>query len=146
MTDADDHSGEIASAIPPVNPKLLTLKHNAFLAQLLMDDVDLGQSTPNASRGHAVFSLLATDGPVGQVPGAIPLPNNVPVPWYDIQDLQQVVCAKAEGIERGTRLDLIKRPGKTSIWSEEGDEEMTLPDPVVTLVDCLHYAHHGHQD
>ena len=36
---ADGHLGEIASSIPPVDPEVLTLKHSAFLAQLLMDDL-----------------------------------------------------------------------------------------------------------
>ena len=47
---------------------------------------------------------------------------------------------KAEGIERRTRLELLKRTWKTSIWSEEDDEEMTLPDPETPLVYSLHYA------
>ena len=32
------------------------------------------------------------------------------------------------------------------IWSEEDDEEMTLPDPEVSLVYSLHYAQQGRQD
>ena len=68
------------------------------------------------------------------------------VSWYDVQDLQQVLWAKAEGIERWTRLDLLKRTWKMSIWSEEDDEEITLPDPEVPLVYSLHYAQPGRQD
>ena len=64
----------------------------------------------------------------------------MPVSWYDVRELQQVLWAKAEGIERRTRLDLLKRTWKTSIWSEEDDEEMTLPDPETLLVYSLHYA------
>ena len=45
-----------------------------------------------------------------------------------------------------TRLDLLKRTCKTSIWSEEDDEEMTLPDREVPLVYSLHYAQQGCQD
>ena len=78
---------------------MLTLKHSAFLAQLLMNEVDLGDSTPGGSHDPALFSMQATDGPTGQVPGAKPSPNNMPVSWYDIKDLQQVLWAKAEGIE-----------------------------------------------
>ena len=63
-----------------------------------------------------------------------------PVSWYDVRELQQVLWAKAKGIERGTSLDLLKRTWKTSIWSEEEDEEMTLPDPETPLVYSLHYA------
>ena len=44
LADADDHLSEIVGAIPPVNPEVLTLKHNAFLSQLLMDEVDLSES------------------------------------------------------------------------------------------------------
>ena len=114
--------------MPLVNPEVSTLKHSAFLAQLLMDEVDLGESTPSGSQHHAVFSTLATDGPTGQVPGAKPSPNNISVSWYDVQDLQQILWAKAEGIERRTRPNLLKRTWKTSVWFEEYDEEMTLPD------------------
>ena len=118
----------------------MTLNHSAFLAQLLMEEVDLSESAPGWSNDHAVFPVRASDGPSGQLPGAQPSPNNMPVPWYDVQELQQVLWAKAEGIERRTRLDLLKRTWKTSIWSEEDDEEMTLPDPKTPLVYSLHYA------
>ena len=121
LAEAGDHLSEIASAIPPVNPEVLTLKHGAFLARLLMDEVDLGESTPSGSQDHIVFSMRATDGPTDQVPGAKPSPNNMPVSWYDVQDLQQGLWAKAEGIKRGTRLHLLKRNWKMSIWSEEDD-------------------------
>ena len=117
---------------------MLTLKHSAFLAQLLMDDMDLGD--------QAVLSMQATDGPTGQVPGPKTSPNNTPVSWYDVQDLQQVLWAEAQGIERRTRLDPLKRTWKRSIWSEDDDEEMTLPDAEVPLVYSLHYAHQGRQD
>ena len=137
---------EIASARPPVNPEVLTLKHSAFLAQLLMDEVDLGESTHGRSHDHAVFSMQATDGCTGQVPGAKPSPYNMPVSWHYVQDLQQVLWVKAEGIERQTRLDPLKRTSKTSIWSEEDDEEMTLPDAEVHVVYSLHYAQQGLQD
>ena len=140
LADADDRLSNIASVIPPVDLEVVTLKHSAFLAQLLMEEVDPGESAPGGSNDHAVFSMRATDGPSGQVPGAKPSPNNMPVSWYDVRELQQVLWAKAEGIERGTCLDLLKRTWKTSIWSEEDDEEMTLPDPETPLVYSLHYA------
>ena len=146
LANADHRLGDIASAIPPVDPEMLTLKHSAFLAQLLMDEVDLGESTPSESQDHAVFSMQATDGPTGQVPGAEPSPNNMPVSWDNVQDLQQVLWAQTEGIEQRTCLDLLKRTLKTSIWSEEDDEEMTLPDPETPPVYSLHYAQQGHQD
>ena len=86
LADADDQLSEIASAIPPVNPELLTMKHSAFLAQLLTDEVDLAESTPSESQEQAVFSMQATDGPTGQVCGAKPPLNNMSVSWYDVQD------------------------------------------------------------
>ena len=146
MADADKRLNDIASAIPPVHPEVVTLKRRASLAQLLMDQVDLSASTHGGSHDHAVFSMQATDGPTRQVPGAKPSPNNMPVSWYDVQDHQQVLWAKAEGIKRRIRLDLLKRTRKTSTWSEENDEEMTVPDSEGPLVYSLHYAQQGHQD
>ena len=146
LADAEDRLTDIASAIPPGDPEMVTLKHSAFLAQLLMDEVHLCESPHGESQDHAVFCMQATDGPTGQVPGAKPSPNNMAVSWYDVQDLQQVLRAKAEGMERRTRLDLRKRTWKTSIWCEEVDEEMTLPDPEVNLVYSLHYAQQGRKD
>ena len=122
------------------------MKHSAFLVQLLMDEVDIGESTHGTSHAHAVFSLQATDGPTAQVPGAKPSSNTMPVSWYDVQDLQHVLGAKAEGIERLIPLDPLKRPWKTSIWSQIQDEEMTLPNPEVPLVYSLHSAQQGCQD
>ena len=111
-----------------------------------MDEVDLGESTPTGSEDHAAFLMRATDGPTGQVPGAKPSPNNVPLSLYHVQDLRQVLWAKPQGIERQTRLDLLKRTWKTSVWSEEDDEEMTPPDAEVPLVYSLHYIQQGRQD
>ena len=39
--DADDQLSEITSSIPPVDPSSVELKHSAFLAQLLLEEVDL---------------------------------------------------------------------------------------------------------
>ena len=97
--DADNRLSDIASAIPPADPGTVTLKHSAPLAQLLMDEVDLGESPHGESHDDAVFSMQATDGPTGQVPGAKPSTNKMPVSWYNVQDLRQVLWAKAEGIE-----------------------------------------------
>ena len=55
LPDAGDHLSEIGNALPPVNPEALTLKHSAFLAQMLMDEVVLGESNPSGSQDHAVF-------------------------------------------------------------------------------------------
>ena len=40
LPDADDRLSNIASALPPVDAEVLTLKYRALLAQLLMDEVD----------------------------------------------------------------------------------------------------------
>ena len=146
MADANDCLSNIASAIPPFDPEVLTLKHSAFLAQLLMDEVDLGESTHGGFHDHAVFSMQTTDGPTGQVPGAKPSPNNMHFSWYDVQDVQQLLWAKAEGTERRTRLDHLRKNWKTSIWFEGYDEEMTPPDAEVPLVYSFHYAQQGYQD
>ena len=96
VADAQDHLTEIASSIPPVNPDVLTLKHNAFLAQLLMEEVDLAP-TRDGSHNHDVFSMGASDGPTGKVRGANPSPNNMRVSEHDVQTLQHNLWAKAEG-------------------------------------------------
>ena len=146
LADAEDRLSNMASAIPPVDPEVLTLKHSAFLAQLLMDEVDLGESTHGGPHDRAVFFMQAIDGLTGQLPGAKPSPNNMPGSSYNVQDLRQVPWAKAEGIEGRTSLDLLTRTWKTSLLSEEEDEEMTLPDPEVPLVYSFHYAKQGCQD
>ena len=89
---------------------------------------------------HVVFSMRASVGPTGQLLGAKPSPNNMPVSEHDVRTLQQVLWAKVEGFERRTRLDLLKTTWKISIWSEEDDEEMTPLDPQTSLVYFLHYA------
>ena len=99
LADADDRLSDIASAIPPVDPEVLTLKHSAFLAQLLTDEVHLGESTHGGPLDHAIFSMQATNGPTDKVLGTKPSPNNMPVSWYDVQDLHKVLWAKAEGID-----------------------------------------------
>ena len=47
--DADDQLSEIASSIPPVDPSCVELKHSAFLAQLLLDEVDLESTSEQTS-------------------------------------------------------------------------------------------------
>ena len=49
--DADNQLSEIASTIPPVDPSCVDLKHSAFLAQLLLEEVDLGSTPEPASPG-----------------------------------------------------------------------------------------------
>ena len=99
----DDHLSEVTSSIPPV---VFILKQTAFRALLLMEDVDFGDSSPDASLEHAVFSMQTSKGPTGQVPGAEPSANNMPVSEHHVHTLQQVVWAKAEGIQPWTHVDL----------------------------------------
>ena len=51
-----------------------------------------------------------------------------------MQTLQQFPWAEAQGIERQIRLHILKRTWKTSIWSQDDDDEMTLPDIEKLLV------------
>ena len=46
---ADDQLSEIASTIPPVDPSCVDLKHSAFLAQLLLEEVDLESTSDPAT-------------------------------------------------------------------------------------------------
>ena len=46
---------EINTAIPPLEREVLTLKHSAIFAQLLMDEVHFGESAPSGSQEHSVF-------------------------------------------------------------------------------------------
>ena len=59
--DADDQLSEIASTIPPVDPSCVDLKHSAFLAQLLLEEVDL-QLTPEPASplGKPVLHMQPT--------------------------------------------------------------------------------------
>ena len=88
---------------------MLTLKHSKFLAQLLMEELDFAESSPGRSHDHYMFSMRATDSTEGQELAAKPPTNNMPVSWYDVRDIQQVLWAKAEGIGRRTHLNLLKR-------------------------------------
>ena len=59
VANANNHLSGRTSSIPPVDPEVLTLKHRAFLAQLLLEEVDLGVCTPGGSHDHTVFSMRA---------------------------------------------------------------------------------------
>ena len=79
-----------------------------LLAQLLILEVDL-DFTEVGSHDNNFFSVRASDGRTGKAPGAKTSPNNMPVSECDVQNLQQVLSAKAQGIKPQTRLDLLKR-------------------------------------
>ena len=61
--DADDQLSEIASSIPPVDPSCVEVKHSAFLAQLLLEEVDPGSTSRTnfpcrkACAAHAAYLL-----------------------------------------------------------------------------------------
>ena len=90
--DADDQLSEIATSIPPVDPSCVELKHSAFLAQLLLQEVDLGSTSERASPvGKPVLHMQHTCSgePVTESPDALALPasNNMPLSEYDTQEL-----------------------------------------------------------
>ena len=86
--DAGDQLSEIASSIPPVDPSCVDLKHSAFLAQLLLEEVDLGStSEPTSSVGKPVLHMQHTCSgePLTQSPDALarPASNIMPLSEYD---------------------------------------------------------------
>ena len=143
--DADDELSEIASTIPPVDPSCVELKHSAFLAQLLLEEVDLeSTSEPTSPVGKPVLHMqpMHSGEPVAQSPDALarPASNNMPLSEHDTQELRRLLYLMAEGIERQERLRYVKQTWKFSIWSEEDDDSYTLPDPEIPLVYSLHYG------
>ena len=143
--DADDQLSEIASTIPSVDPSCVDLKHSAFLAQLLLEEVDLESTSETASLvGKPVLHMqpVHTGEPVARSADALarPAANNMPLSEHDTQELRRLLYLKAEGIERPERLQYLRQTWKSSIWSEEDDESYTLPDPEIPLVYSLHYG------
>ena len=143
--DADDQLSEIASTTPPVDPSCVDLKHSAFLAQLLLEEVDLeSTSEPAPPVGKPVLHMqpVHTGDPVVRSPDALarPASNNMPLSEHDTQELWRLLYLKAEGIERQERLQYLRQTWKSSIWSEEDDDSYTLPDPEIPLVYSLHYG------
>ena len=142
--DAEDQLSEIASTIPPVDPSCVDLKHSAFPAQLLLEEVDL-ESTPEPSSlvGKPVLHLqpMHTGKPVARSPVALARPafNNMALSEHDTQELGRLMYLKTEGIERQEQLQHPRQTSKSSIWSEYDDDSYTLPDPEIPLVYSLHY-------
>ena len=142
--DAVDQLSEIASTIPPVDPSCVELKHSAFLAQLLLEEVDLeSTSEPTSPVGKAVLHLQHTHSgePPAQSRDALarPASNNMPLSEHDTQELRRLLYLKAEGIERQERLQYLRQMWKSSIWSEEDDDSYTLPDPEIPVLYSLHW-------
>ena len=145
--DADDQLSEIASTIPPVDPSCVELKYSAFLAQVLLEEVDLeSTSEPTSPVGKPVLHMqhMHSGDPVAQSPYALaqPASNNMPLSEHDPQELRRLLYLKVESIERHERLQYLRQTWKSSIWSEEDDGSYTLPYPEIPLVYSLH---HGQQ-
>ena len=143
--DADDQRSEIASTTPPVDPSCIDLKHSAFLAQLLLEGVDLeSTSEPAPPVGKPVLHMhsMHTGEPVARSPDALarPASKNMPLSEHDTQELRQLPYLKAGRIERQERLQYLRQTWKSSIWSEEDDDSYTLPAPEIPLVYSLHYG------
>ena len=143
--DADDQLSEIASTIPPVDPSCVDLKHSAFLAQLLLEEVDLestSEPAPNVGKPVLHMQPMHTGEPVAQGPDVLarPASNNMPLSEHDTHEFRRLLYLKAEGIERQERLQYLRQTWKSSIWSEEDDDSYTLPNPEIPLVYSLHYG------
>ena len=143
--DADDQLSEIASTIPPVNFSCVELKHSAFLAQLLLEEIDLeSASEPTSPVGKPLLHMqpMHSGEPVAQSPDALarPASNNMPLSKHETQELRRLLYLKAEGIERQQRLQYLRQTWKSCIWSEEYDGSYTLPDLELPLVYSLHYG------
>ena len=90
--DADDQLSHIASTILPVDPSCVDLKHSAFLAQLLLEEVHLeSPSEPTTPVGKPVLHMqpMQTGEPVAWSPDALvwPASNNMPLSQHDTQEL-----------------------------------------------------------
>ena len=143
--DADDQLSEIASTIPPVEPSCVELKHSAFLAQLLLEEVDLeSTSEPTSPVEKPVLHMnyMHSGEPVTPSPDALarPASNYMPLREHDTQEPLRLLYLKAEGIERQERLQYLRQTWNSFIWSEEDDESYMLPDPEIPLVYSLHYG------
>ena len=144
--DADDQLSEFASTIPPVDPSCVELKHSAFLAKLLLEEVVLeSTSEPTSPVGKPVLHMqpMHTGEPVARSPDAVARLafNNMLLSEHDTHQLRRLLYLKAEGIERQERLQYLRQTWKSSIWSEEDDDWYTLPDPEIPLVYSLQYRH-----
>ena len=89
--DADDQLSEIASTTPPIDPSYVDLKHSAFLAQLLLEEVDLESTSEPTSRvGKPVLHMqrMHTGEPVARSPDALArtASNNMPLSEHDQHD------------------------------------------------------------
>ena len=110
--DADDQLSEIASSIPPVDPSCVELKHSAFLAQLLLEEVGLESNSEQTSPvGKPVLHMQHTCSgePMARSDDALerPASNNMPLSGHDTQELRRLLYLRAERIERWERLQYL---------------------------------------
>ena len=92
--DADDQLSDSASTIPPVDPTCVELKHSAFLAQLLLQEVDLESTSEPTSRVRKPvlhMQPMHRGEAVAQSPDALarPASNNMPLSEHDTQELRR---------------------------------------------------------
>ena len=90
--DADDQLSEIASTIHPVDSSCVDLKHSAFLAQLLLEEVDLESTSETTSPvGKPVLHMqpMHSGAPPPRSPDTLarPASNNMPLSEDDSQEL-----------------------------------------------------------
>ena len=112
--DADDQLSEIASSIPPVDPSCVELKHTHFLAQLLLEEVDLESTSQRTSPvGKPVLHMQHTCSgePPAHSPDALvrPASNNMPLSEHDSQEVRRLLHLRAEGIEHQERLQYLRQ-------------------------------------
>ena len=103
--DDDDQLSEIVRSMPPVDRSCVELKRSAFLAQQLLEEVDLeSTSEPTSPVGKPVLHMQHTCSgePVAQSPAVLaqPASNNMPLSEHDTQELPRLLYLRAEGIER----------------------------------------------
>ena len=125
--DADDQLFEIASTIHPVDPRCVELKHSAFHAQLLLEEVELeSTSEPTSPDGKPVLHMqrMHSGEPVAQSPDALarPASNKMPLSEHDTQELRRLLYLKAEGIECQEQLQYLRQTWTFSIKSKEDDD------------------------
>ena len=90
--DANDQLSEITSSILPVDPSCVELQHSAFLAQLLLEEVDLESTSEQTSPvGKPMLHMqhACSGEPVAQNPEALarPASNSMPLSEHDTQEL-----------------------------------------------------------
>ena len=75
------------------------MKHSVLFAQLLFEEVDT-ETTNAGCYDLSVFCIRLRRNRAGMRFETKSSPNNMPISEHDIQSLQKMLWAKAEGIER----------------------------------------------